>query len=148
MAWTILTAGHTRRLILALAVLTLAPTSAHAQGGASTAPLPRLIQSVQGPDLFRAYCAVCHGTDGRTPGPAASSLKARVPDLTLLRRKHLGRFPAARVRQTILGDSVVAAHGSRAMPIWGPVFHQVENDMEWGNVRVDNLVKYLESIQR
>jgi mono/diheme cytochrome c family protein len=33
------------------------------------------------------------------------------------------------------------------MPIWGPIFHQVEADMDWGNVRLENLVNYLESIQ-
>jgi mono/diheme cytochrome c family protein len=33
------------------------------------------------------------------------------------------------------------------MPIWGPIFHQIEADMDWGNVRLENLVKYLESIQ-
>jgi mono/diheme cytochrome c family protein len=97
--------------------------------------------------LFQAYCAVCHGVDARGGGPAASSLKARVPDLTLLERRNGGEFPTARVRQIILGDAVVAAHGSREMPIWAPVFHQVEGDMDWGNVRLENLVKYLESIQ-
>jgi len=33
------------------------------------------------------------------------------------------------------------------MPIWGPVFHQVESDVDRGYVRLDNLIKYLESIQ-
>jgi mono/diheme cytochrome c family protein len=47
----------------------------------------------------------------------------------------------------IMGDKVVAAHGSREMPIWGPIFHQVEADMDWGNVRLSSLVEYLKSIQ-
>lgn len=53
----------------------------------------------------------------------------------------------AHVRESIMGEQVVVAHGSREMPVWGPVFHQVEGDMDWGNVRLENLVKYLESIQ-
>ena len=106
-----------------------------------------LIQSVKGPDLFRAYCASCHGIDAKGRGPAASALKASVPDLTLLSRRNLGRFPAAHVREVITGERVVAAHGSREMPIWGPIFHQVEGDQDWGNVRLENLVKYLASIQ-
>jgi hypothetical protein len=57
------------------------------------------------------------------------------------------RFPAAHVREVIVGEQVVAAHGSREMPIWGPIFHQVEGDQDWGNVRLENLVKYLASIQ-
>jgi mono/diheme cytochrome c family protein len=106
-----------------------------------------LIRSVEGPDLFRAYCAPCHGTDARGAGPAAPALKAKVPDLTLLARNNRGQFPAARVREMIMGDKVVAAHGSREMPIWGPIFYQVEADMDWGNVRLSSLVEYLRSIQ-
>lgn len=30
----------------------------------------QLIHSVEGPDLFRAYCASCHGSDGKGHGPA------------------------------------------------------------------------------
>ena len=107
----------------------------------------RLIGSVKGPDLYRAYCASCHGLDGRGGGPIAGELKARVPDLTLLAANHAGQFPAMSVRQTIVGDSNIGAHGPREMPIWGPIFHQIEADMDWGNVRVENLVNYLRSIQ-
>jgi mono/diheme cytochrome c family protein len=106
-----------------------------------------LIRSIEGPDLFQAYCAACHGADGRGGGPAAPALKTKPPDLTLLTRKNRGQFPVASIRETILGEQVVVAHGSREMPIWGPTFHQVEGDMDWGNVRLENLVKYLESIQ-
>jgi mono/diheme cytochrome c family protein len=108
---------------------------------------PPLIHSVEGPDLFRAYCAPCHGVDAKGAGPAAPALKVTVPDLTLLARNNQGQFPAARVREMTMGDKVVEAHGSREMPIWGPIFHQVESDMDWGNVRLANLVEYLRSIQ-
>ncbi len=46
-----------------------------------------------------------------------------------------------------MGDEVLSSHGSREMPIWGSIFHQIEEDVDWGNVRLENLVKYLESIQ-
>ena len=46
------------------------------------------------------------------------------------------------------GDQPQAAHGSRVMPIWGPIFHRIEFDQDLGNVRLENVVKYLESIQR
>ena len=106
-----------------------------------------LIRSVKGPDLFRAYCAPCHGIDARGAGPVAPALKAKVPDLTLLARENRRQFPAVRVRQMIVGEVVVVAHGTREMPVWGPIFHQVEADVDWGDVRVSNLVKYLQSIQ-
>jgi mono/diheme cytochrome c family protein len=42
------------------------------------------IQSVEGRENFTAYCAVCHGVDGRGNGPAAPAMKVPVPDLTTL----------------------------------------------------------------
>ena len=107
----------------------------------------KLIHSVAGPDLFRAYCASCHGLDAKGHGPAAAALKTRVADLTVLANNNGGEFPSNRVRSTIMGEKVQAAHGSREMPIWGPIFHQVESDVDRGHVRLENLVKYLESIQ-
>ncbi|HXJ16528.1 MAG TPA: cytochrome c [Candidatus Polarisedimenticolia bacterium] len=109
--------------------------------------LQPLIRSVEGPNLFRAYCASCHGVDAKGNGPAAPELKAKVPDLTLLTKKNGGRFPDARVRKIIMGDEILAVHGSREMPVWGPIFHQIEWDVDRGNVRLANLVTYLRSIQ-
>ncbi len=104
--------------------------------------------SINGPDLFRSYCAVCHGTDAHGAGPMATNLKSKVPDLTVLARNNKGKFPAARLHSVMEGTDPAAAHGSREMPVWGPIFHEIENDQDVGNVRIDNLLKYLESIQR
>lgn len=144
------TIKRTWQLVVTVTLVGVMLSGANAQ--THTAPaaaehLPPLIRSIKGPDLFRVYCASCHGSDAKGAGPVAPSLKTKVPDLTLLASKNRGQFPAARVRQTVLGEDVVAAHGSREMPIWGPIFHQVEGDVDWGNVRLENLVKYLESIQ-
>jgi mono/diheme cytochrome c family protein len=106
-----------------------------------------LIRSVDGVDLYRAYCASCHGKDGNGNGPMASELKATVPDLTVIAKDNGGQFPVARVRRIIIGEGMIASHGSREMPVWGPIFHQIESDVDWGNVRIENLVRYLESIQ-
>jgi mono/diheme cytochrome c family protein len=109
--------------------------------------LPTLIRSTKGQDLYRAYCASCHGLDAKGDGPAAAALRTKVPNLTALTKRNGGMFPSAKVRKVISGDDVISSHGSREMPIWGPIFHQVEEDVDRGNVRLDNLVKYLESIQ-
>ncbi len=137
-------------LALALALIAIFLPAAGKQTQTSPTPgeqFTPLIRSLEGPDLFRAYCAPCHGIDAKGTGPVASALKVKVPDLTLLDANNRGQFPAARVRKVIMGDDVVASHGSREMPIWGPVFHQVERDVDYGNVRLENLVKYLETIQ-
>jgi mono/diheme cytochrome c family protein len=123
------------------------PSQVRDSTGTSSEQLPPLIRSMEGPDLFRAYCAPCHGIDGKGHGPAAVALKSHPADLTALARNNHGQFPLDLVRTTITGEKVLASHGSREMPIWGPVFHQVEADVDRGHVRMDNLVKYLESIQ-
>lgn len=111
-------------------------------------PLP--IRPVEGAAIFQDFCAPCHGRDGGGKGPVSGRLTEAVPDLTRLSQRNSGKFPAARVRNTLMfgGDRPQAAHGSKPMPIWGPIFHAIEYDQDLGNVRLDNVTKYLESIQR
>jgi mono/diheme cytochrome c family protein len=109
----------------------------------------QLIYSVKGPDLFRAHCAACHGAEGKGNGPTASALKMKPADLTVLAKNNGGKFPSERVQKFILGDEPsMNSHGSREMPIWGPIFHQIEEDQDLGNVRLQNLIKYLQTIQQ
>lgn len=115
---------------------------------ATPKPYEHLIYSLKGPDLFRAHCAPCHGSDGKGDGPIAPALKAKPANLTALAKNNQGKFPTERVNKFIAGDEVVVAHGTREMPVWGPIFHQIEEDQDFGNVRLQNLVKYLESIQQ
>jgi mono/diheme cytochrome c family protein len=104
--------------------------------------------SIKGPEIFRQYCASCHGTDARGHGPASAALKRGAPDLTQIAKRNNGKFPAQHVRDIIEGkDTSAMAHGNREMPVWGPVFHFVEWDQDLGNVRLDAITKYLESIQ-
>ena len=108
---------------------------------------PENISSADGPGMFRAYCAVCHGSDAIGGGPAADALKKRPADLTQLSRKNGGKFPEFRVTQVIQGYGVEAAHGSRDMPIWGNVFRTL-GDQSTVKLRVANLTAYVESLQR
>jgi mono/diheme cytochrome c family protein len=106
------------------------------------------IASVDGAEMFRAHCAVCHGTNATGNGPAASALKVKPPDLTTIAERNGNKFPRERVRGVIAGDDEMTAHGSREMPIWGPIFHEIAWDQDLGHVRLENLTKYLESIQK
>jgi len=128
-------------LLVSTVVFTLAQTGNQMQPPA---------RPVDGPGVFRNYCAACHGTDAHGDGPVAKALKRDVPDLTVLAQRNNGAFPSIHVRNTIMfgADSLLPSHGSKGMPIWGPVFHEIEFDQDLGNVRMENLVKYLESIQR
>lgn len=107
----------------------------------------RLIPSLDGSDLFHAYCATCHGADGKGQGPVAPALNTSVPDLTTIAKRHGGLFPSKRIERVIAGDELILAHGTREMPIWGPIFHQIEEDRDYGNIRLHNVARHLETIQ-
>ncbi len=108
----------------------------------------RLINSIDGPALYRAYCAVCHGSDATGNGPMAPALRVPPPDLTRIAERNGGLFPMARVERIIAGEEPLASgHGTREMPLWGPIFCQVERDQDLGRVRIDNLTRYLMGLQ-
>jgi|SRR5208282_4814957 len=68
---------------------------------------------------YQDGCASCHGIDGKGAGPVSSQLKVLPADLTVLAKKNGGVFPLNSVYQTIDGRKIIAAHGTREMPIWG-----------------------------
>jgi len=103
---------------------------------------------VSGKEMYTTYCAVCHGTDGKGGGPAASALKVPPTDLTLLSKNNGGKYPALKVSAAIHGEGSVPAHGSKEMPVWGSLFFNMSGGHE-GEVqqRVTNLTKYIETLQ-
>jgi mono/diheme cytochrome c family protein len=118
------------------------------QTGAQEPEAAGLIDSIQGPALYAAYCAVCHGKEGKGDGPMAKALKTAPPDLTRLGARNGGKFPMERVQKIIASkEQVPAGHGTRQMPVWGPIFSQIAWDQDLGQIRVYNLAKYLEKIQ-
>jgi len=101
-----------------------------------------------GQEMFDSYCISCHGKNGKGDGPAASALKIPPPDLTQLSSKNDGKFPSFHVYQVIKGDTQMAAHGSKDMPVWGPVLLSMGGHSEAEmHLRVNNLKDYIESIQ-
>jgi mono/diheme cytochrome c family protein len=107
-----------------------------------------LIESIQGPPLYKAYCAVCHGTDGKGGGPMSNSLKVKPLDLTHIAARNRGAFPLARVEKIIASEEPIpAGHGTREMPVWGPIFSQIAWDQDLGQIRIYNLAKYIQGIQ-
>ena len=98
-----------------------------------------------GKEMYTHYCAACHGADGKGGGPAAKAMKMAPSDLTTLAAKNGGKFPDVKIARVIDGSDQLAAHGSRDMPIWGEVFHQM--DTATARLRVTNLTAYLQSLQ-
>ena len=130
-----------------LGTATIMITSMTAVGQGPSAPT-RLIDSVEGPDLYKAYCAVCHGLDGHGDGPMKLYLKAKTPDLTRISERNRSKFPREKVERIITGQAPLpAGHGTSEMPVWGPVFSQVAWDRDLGKVRIHNLATYIEKMQ-
>jgi mono/diheme cytochrome c family protein len=108
----------------------------------------KAVSPASGKDMYMSYCAVCHGTDGKGGGPAASALKVPPTDLTLLSKTNGGKYPALKVTSNISGETALPAHGSKEMPVWGTLFwsmssgHQSEVQQ-----RVVNLTRYIETMQ-
>jgi mono/diheme cytochrome c family protein len=147
-----------RVIVLAAAILIAVPvvilsaqetsTSAMNEAPVKKVPAP-YTRASSGKDMYVSYCASCHGKDGKGNGPAASALKSVPTDLTQLAASNGGRFPENHVVQTLRGDICTPSHGSKEMPVWGPIFEALgaKND---GLVylRIRNLTKYIASLQK
>lgn len=105
-----------------------------------------------GRGTFMRYCASCHGSAGRGDGPVARQLTRPPADLTRIAARRDGKFPDAAIAQYIDGRTVVPAHGTREMPVWGKRFsEQYGSDSTAEEVtrgKIGVLVDYLKSIQR
>jgi len=121
---------------------------------AAAQPLPRVPGETvsAGQQYFMRYCSACHGVEGLGDGPAAPALRPPPADLTRIAQRRGGRFPVAEIAAYIDGRTVVSAHGSREMPIWGERFGEmagggsVGEEVVRGNLLV--LIEYLQSIQQ
>jgi len=137
-----------KRLALSLGLLTVCvPALVVAQNTVIKQVPVRTTLTMEGPDLYAEYCAVCHGKDGKGGGPAAAALKKEPADLTQLARKNGGKFDELRVLTAISGADVVAAHGSRDMPIWGSVFASMSTNDGVRRIRINSLIKHVETMQ-
>jgi mono/diheme cytochrome c family protein len=152
-----------RRLCLCVAVmLTAVPLALVADGGSkqhsATTETPQgqikktaapYTPPSSGKEMYVAYCASCHGTAGKGDGPAAPAMKVPPSDLTRLAAINGGKFPESHVVQTINGDAAAPGHGSKDMPVWGPVFRAMGSTSDGvAQLRVRNLTQYIASLQQ
>jgi mono/diheme cytochrome c family protein len=105
--------------------------------------------AASGPEMYKNYCAVCHGVDGKGNGPAAEALKVPTPDLTTLAQKNGGKYPALKVAGILRGEQLMPSHGSKEMPVWGDLFwHLSGGRISEVHQRIANLNTYVESLQK
>jgi len=137
-----------RYSILVAALLMFAGASgAQSKASASQDSIPpNFVPS--GKEMFKQYCAACHGLDAKGHGPARSALKIPAADLTTLSKRHSGEFPYDLVTNVLRFGPGVAAHGSSDMPTWGGIFQYMDNyNQAVVQKRIKNLCDYLASLQ-
>ena len=125
-----------------MAALLLLPVAAAAQD-------EPMKQTTPGGEVFRTYCASCHGTSARGDGPLASSMKRKPANLTEIAKRNGGQYPSDLVFRTIDGRQPVRGHGGPDMPVWGDAFERSREAGDQARVKsvIQSLVDYLESIQ-
>jgi mono/diheme cytochrome c family protein len=110
---------------------------------------------MSGAQMFKHYCAGCHGPGAKGDGPVARALKVPTPDLTTLAKRHNGEFPDDYVSNVLRNGLKASAHGSGKMPVWGPIFEAMDRwtdicpckDETPDPLRITKLTNYLKSIQ-
>ena len=128
---------------LMIAALLLMPATAAAQEGGE------LKQTTTGGEVFKTYCATCHGTSARGDGPLAPSMRRKPSNLTEIAKRNGGAFPSELVFRTIDGRQPVRGHGGPDMPVWGDAFSKSREAGDADRVKavIKSLVDYLESVQ-
>lgn len=104
---------------------------------------------LRGADLYRTYCASCHGAGARGDGPLSDSMRRRPQNLTEIAKRNKGVYAPELVYRIIDGRQNVAGHGGPDMPVWGDAFMRTHGNPDEASVRlrIQGLVDYLETIQ-
>ena len=133
------------RATLAASAVLLIGSAAPAQQTAEA-----FASGTSGAEVFKTYCAVCHGREARGDGPLAANLRYAPPDLTLLAKRNGGKFDAEKVYRIIDGRGSVKGHGGSDMPVWGDAFKNSSEGYSEKAVkaRIDALVEHLRALQR
>jgi mono/diheme cytochrome c family protein len=147
---------RTRNLLVFVAVLVSMLSFAAAQENQNKSTQVKGASHISGAQMFKEYCAVCHGSGGKGDGPVATALKVPPHDLTTLAQRHDGKFPDEYVASILKNGVKNPAHGSGEMPVWGRTFETMNR---WKalcpcmqetpvTLRIADLTNYLKSIQK
>lgn len=107
----------------------------------------RVGQALRGEKIFHEQCGSCHGDN--PDKSAIGKLETPPPNLRyIMQRRGVEEFPIAEIARIIDGRNEVAAHGPRAMPVWGEVYSQEGLDEDDIRGKKGELVAYLMNIQK
>jgi mono/diheme cytochrome c family protein len=125
-----------------------APLLAVAAAGQQTTEV--FVGGSSGADVYKTYCASCHGTEARGDGPLADHLRHAPSDLTTFAKRNGDKFDAAKMHRIIDGRDPVKGHGGPDMPVWGDALKRSSEGYSEDAVRekINALVAHLKSLQR
>ena len=110
------------------------------------------LSNYSGAQLYKRFCASCHGVDADGNGPIAPMFKTIVPDLRMIAKRHGGKYPSETIHQIIDGRLTRPPHGPRDMPVWGWEFLKADGDDAAARQRADELitrlVNYISTLQK
>jgi len=76
------------------------------------------------------------------------ALKPAPADLTQIAHRNGDKFPTLAVQEAIAGSESIVAHGAPGMPVWGELLAPGADNPSMGQLRIHNLTKYIEGLQK
>lgn len=147
-----------RSLTIAAVVLTILVVAVSAAAQTATAPPPvkivivpaKTVDSLDGETLYQAYCASCHGRDGKGNGRAARALPQPVPDLTQIAATHSNQNCLLHVLAELQqghSSQMAVSDQNLDMPNWRPIFESVSAAPGFASLRLHNVARHVASLQ-
>ncbi len=100
-------------------------------------------EKTSGAQMYKDYCAVCHGAEGKSDGPAAAFMSTPPPELCKLARGNNGVYPATRIAMRL--RSLSDNHGGADMPNWASLFRSAGG---YQDLRAYNLAEFIGTLQQ
>jgi len=107
-----------------------------------------VITPTSGQEEYTAYCAGCHGQDGRGKGRSSGYCTVPPTDLTQLAQKNNGIYPAEWICEVLRHGTGHAPKGQGYMPTWEPLLKSMNGDPPGvTEIRIQSLAAYIKTLQ-
>ena len=120
--------------------------------GFADTPAKRAIDEQHpGFEVYRSYCAVCHGLFADGKGPVAPVLTSPPVALSRLSERYGSPLRSEELADVIDGRTMTRSHGTNDMPVWGERLYEGGRDSRrLADVRrgtILRIIEYLNAIQ-
>lgn len=135
-------------LLVAVSGYALAAINGHAAVNCASPLFSLFTTSTSGQEEYMAYCAGCHGQDGRGKGRSSAYCTVPPADLTQFAQRNHGIYPAERVCDVLRRGTGHPPRGQGYMPVWEPFLKAMNSDPPGvTEMRIQNLAAYIKILQ-